>query len=101
MAWEGNYTAEIVLKDIHKYYGTQHVLKGVSFEIFEDTVVGLIGKMERETTLFKIISGAEGYDKGELQMARGRRVEYWIRYLNISHTTVYQVLIQHFAMYTN
>ena len=36
--------AEIVLKDIHKYYGIQHVLRGISLEIYEGTKVGLIGR---------------------------------------------------------
>ena len=67
--------AEIVLKDIHKYYGVQHVLKGISLEIYEGTTTGLLGKNGAgKTTIFKIISGEEQYDKGELQIARGRRV---------------------------
>jgi len=67
--------AEIVLRDVHKYYGTQHVLRGVSLEIYPGTKVGLIGKNGAgKTTLFKILSGEETYDKGEMQIAKGLRI---------------------------
>lgn len=67
--------AEIVLRDVHKYYGTQHVLRGVSLEIYPGTKVGLIGKNGAgKTTLFKIFSGEETYDKGEMQIAKGLRI---------------------------
>ena len=66
--------AEIVLKDIHKYYGIQHVLRGISLEIYEGTKVGLIGRNGAgKTTLFKTLSGEEPYDKGEIQIAKGLR----------------------------
>lgn len=91
--------AEIVLSDIHKYYGEHHVLKGVSLEIFEDTVVGLIGKNGAgKTTLFKIISGEETYDKGTLMIPKGRRVGVLDQIPEYSPgTTVYQVLDSAFS----
>lgn len=86
--------AEIVARDIHKYYGTHHVLKGLSFEIYEDTTVGLIGKNGAgKTTLFKILSGEETFDKGELILPKGRRVGVLDQIPQYpSGTTVYQVL---------
>lgn len=85
---------DIVLKDLHKYYGANHVLKGVSLDVFKDTVVGLIGKNgSGKTTIFKIISGEENYDKGELMIAKGHRVGVLDQIPEYSlGTTVYQVL---------
>lgn len=91
--------AEIVLRDVHKYYGANYVLKGVSLEISEGTVTGLIGKNGTgKTTIFKVISGQEPFEKGELFIARDHRIgvldqmpEYG------SDTTVYAVLDSAFS----
>lgn len=86
--------SEILLKDIHKYYGATHVLKGVNLEVFEDSVVGLIGKNGAgKTTIFKILSGQENYEKGDLIIAKGRRLGVLDQIPEYeSSTTVYDVL---------
>ena len=45
--------ADIVCQDIHKYYGDNHILQGISFEIYEGERVGL-GKNGAGKPLFLI-----------------------------------------------
>ena len=62
---------EIALQDIEKYYGANHVLKGVSFEVNQGDRVGLLGKNGAgKTTLFKVLAGIENLDKGNKMMRK-------------------------------
>jgi len=61
---------EISVKGLHKYYGANHILKGLSFEIYKGENVGLLGKNGAgKTTLFKILAGIENYEEGSVNIA--------------------------------
>jgi len=58
---------EIVVREVHKYFGAEHILKGMDFEIYKGEKVGLLGKNgSGKTTLFRILSGLENYEEGNV-----------------------------------
>lgn len=68
--------ADIIVNDLNKYYGANHILKGVSFEIFEGEKVGILGKNgSGKTTLFKVLTGEELFESGYVNVIKGRNVE--------------------------
>lgn len=63
------------LNEIRKSYGGTEVLKGVSFQINRDEKVGLVGRNGAgKTTAFRIITGQEGPDEGEIIKMNGLRL---------------------------
>lgn len=65
----------IVMKDIEKYYGANYVLKKLNLEIFEGERVGILGPNGAgKSTAFKIISGSENFEAGDLFITRGAKV---------------------------
>ena len=85
---------EISAHELNKFYGSNHVLKGISFEVYRGEKIGLIGKNgSGKTTLFKIITEDEQYDSGSLSKASGRKIEALDQIPDFGETeTVEQIL---------
>src|SRR5918912_4510584 len=63
------------LSDVHKSYGTQDVLRGTSLQINSGEHVGLVGRNGAgKTTVFRLLSGEETPDRGDVVRARGVRL---------------------------
>src|SRR4051812_34289439 len=63
------------LSDVHKSYGSQDVLRGASVQINPGEHVGLVGRNGAgKTTIFRLISGEEAADRGDVVRARGTRL---------------------------
>src|SRR5919202_4490360 len=63
------------LSDVHKSYGSQDVLRGASLQVNPGEHVGLVGRNGAgKTTVFRLISGEETADRGDVVRARGLRL---------------------------
>ncbi len=63
------------LQDITRSYGGDDVLKGVSFQINPGEKVGLVGRNGAgKTTIFRMITGAEDPDSGEVVKINGLKL---------------------------
>jgi len=67
---------DISTHELNKYYGSNHVLRGITFEIYKGEKIGLLGKNgSGKTTLFKVIAEDEPYESGSVSKASGKKVE--------------------------
>ncbi|MCL1864149.1 MAG: ABC-F type ribosomal protection protein [Defluviitaleaceae bacterium] len=67
---------DISVNGLNKYYGSNHVLRGITFEVYKGEKVGLLGKNgSGKTTLFKVVAEDEPYDSGSISKASGKKVE--------------------------
>lgn len=63
------------LTDIYKAYSGNEILKGVSFQINPFEKVGLVGRNGAgKTTAFRIITGEESADSGDVSKTKGLRM---------------------------
>jgi ATP-binding cassette subfamily F protein 3 len=63
------------LEEVYKSYGAQDVLRGVTFQINPGERVGLVGRNGAgKTTIFRLVTGREETDRGEVILLRGLRV---------------------------
>ncbi|HIC7210297.1 amino acid ABC transporter ATP-binding protein [Burkholderia stabilis] len=96
---------QIVLRDIHKTYGTLEVLKGISLDVRKGEVVVLIGPSgSGKSTLLRCVNHLETPTRGEVRVlgslvndpGRGHRAQE--RYLNAMRMKVGMVF-QHFNLF--
>jgi ATP-binding cassette subfamily F protein 3 len=63
------------LSDVYKSYAAQDVLRGASLQVNAGEHVGLVGRNGAgKTTIFRLISGSETPDKGDVVRMRGLRL---------------------------
>src|SRR3954470_17600283 len=63
------------LSDVYKSYSAQDVLRGASLQINAGEHVGLVGRNGAgKTTIFRLISGEEAADRGDVVRRRGMRL---------------------------
>ncbi len=63
------------LSDVHKAYAAQEVLRGAAFQINPGEHIGLVGRNGAgKTTIFRLITGEESPDKGDVSKMRGLRL---------------------------
>jgi ATP-binding cassette subfamily F protein 3 len=62
------------LEEVHKSYGAQRVLTGVTFQVNPGERVGLVGRNGAgKTTIFRLVAGVEEPDSGQVVLLRGLR----------------------------
>lgn len=60
---------EIIVKDVHKYFGQKHVLKGISFHLPDEENLAIIGPNgSGKTTLLRTLASIYLPDKGSIQI---------------------------------
>ncbi len=59
----------ITINQVQKYYGQNHVLKGVDLDIDMGEVISIIGRSgSGKSTLLRCINGLEGYQEGSIKL---------------------------------
>ena len=57
------------LRDVHKAYGRNQVLRGIEFDVAKGEIVGLLGPNgSGKTTTLRIVSGFLVPDRGEVEI---------------------------------
>ncbi|OSM94695.1 MULTISPECIES: amino acid ABC transporter ATP-binding protein [Lonsdalea] len=59
----------ITINQVHKFYGQNHVLKGVDLDIEMGEVISIIGRSgSGKSTLLRCVNGLEGYQEGSIKL---------------------------------
>ena len=90
---------DISVHGLNKYYGSNHVLRGIALEIYKGEKVGLLGRNgSGKTTLFRVVAQDEPYDSGSVSRASGKKVEVLAQMPSFGeHDTAESILRSSFA----
>jgi ATP-binding cassette subfamily F protein 3 len=86
------------LSDVYKSYASQDVLRGASLQVNPGEHVGLVGRNGAgKTTLFRLITGEESHDRGDVVRARGVRLGLLEQHVDFEPgTTVHEAALAAF-----
>jgi ATP-binding cassette subfamily F protein 3 len=86
------------LSDVYKSYASQDVLRGASLQVNPGEHVGLVGRNGAgKTTLFRLITGEESPDRGDVVRARGVRLGLLEQHVDFEPgTTVHEAALAAF-----
>lgn len=87
------------LTDVHKSYGAQDVLRGASFQVNPGEHIGLVGRNGAgKTTIFRLLSGEEQADEGEVARARSLRLGFLEQHIDFEEgVTVHEAALAAFG----
>ncbi len=87
------------LSEVHKSYGMQDLLRGASLQINPGEHVGLVGRNGAgKTTVFRLVSGDETPDRGDVVRARGLRLGLLAQHVHFeSGSTVHESALTAFG----
>jgi polar amino acid transport system ATP-binding protein len=94
----GDRMAVIELHDVHKSFGSHHVIRGFSASVSKGEVVCIIGPSgSGKSTILRCINGLESYDRGEV-LVEGRRVDRSAKSITAIRTQV-SMVFQRFNLF--
>jgi len=78
-----------LVQNLSKTYGSQILFENLSFSINPKDKIGLVGRNGYgKTTLFRIISGEEEANNGQINIQKDYKIGYLSQQLTFQHTTV-------------
>ena len=73
----------ITAKNIHKFYGNQHILKGINLDVKKGEIVSLVGSSGAgKTTLLQILGTIDKFDKNDIEKIINFREIRYSKYCN-------------------
>ena len=87
------------LSDVHKSFAAQDVLRGASLQVNPGEHVGLVGRNGAgKTTIFRLVTGEESADRGDVVRARGLKLGLLAQHVHFKEgSTVHESALSAFG----